>query len=74
MFGTFLAIFPDYGAKIFFQNIRLCHAQLDMGFQHYAKIQKKLMIQFQENAWTIVWTEDPILQDPSGQGNEKKKF
>ena len=23
-----------------------------MGFQHHAKIQKKLMIQFQENAWT----------------------
>ena len=40
-----------------------------MSFQHCAKFQKKLRIQFQENAWTEGWTEgltDPILQDPSG--------
>ena len=49
-----------------------CHAQLNMGFQHHAKIKKKLTVQFQENAQTdartdrmteeqtVGWT-DPIL-------------
>ena len=41
-----------FGQKKFFQKIRLCHAKLHMGFQHHAKIQKKLIIQFQENGCT----------------------
>ena len=40
------------GQKTFSWKIRLCHAQLHMSFQHHAKIQKKLMLQFKENAWT----------------------
>ena len=66
----FWPIFPNLGQKKkkCSQNIRLCHAQLHMSFQHHTKFQKKLMIQFHENAWTEGWTErrtDPILQDPS---------
>ena len=41
-----------WGQKKFSWKIRFCHAQLYMGFQHYAKIQKKLMIQFKENTRT----------------------
>ena len=48
----FWPIFPVFGAKKFFQKTRLCHAQLHMVFQQHAKIQKKLRIQFQENART----------------------
>ena len=40
------------GQKFFFWRIQLCHAQFHMGFYNHAKIWKKLMIQFQENAWT----------------------
>ena len=42
----------------------VCHAQLHMGFQHYAKFQKKLKKQFKENTWTEAQTEgwtEPIL-------------
>ena len=46
-FWTIFGRFPQIsGQKTFFQKIRLCHTQL------HAKIQKKLMIQFQENART----------------------
>ena len=41
-----------------------CHAQLHMGFQHYAKFQKKLKKQFKENTCTEAQTEgwtEPIL-------------
>ena len=51
VFGPFLA------QKKFFSKIRLCHAQLHLGFQHHTKIQKKLKIQFQENARTDRRTE-----------------
>ena len=51
VFGPFWALFPNFGEK-FSQKIRLCHAQFHMSFQHQAKFQKKLKIQFQENAWT----------------------
>ena len=58
------------GQKIFSWNIWPCHAQLHMDFQHHAKIQKKLMIQFQEYAKTegrkTEGRTDPISQDPSG--------
>ena len=43
--------------SIYQQKIRLCHALLRTGFQHHTKIQKKLMIQFQENAWIEGRTE-----------------
>ena len=47
----FWLIFPDFlGKNFFLSKIQLCHAQLHMGFQHCAKIQKKPMIQFQEKA------------------------
>ena len=42
-----------WGQKKIFWKIWLCHAQLHMDFQHHAKTQKKLMIQFEENTWTI---------------------
>ena len=47
-----------------------------MGFQPHPKIQKKLMIQFQENIPTEGRMEgqtDPILQDPSGYCWESNK-
>ena len=49
----FLPRFFNFGGKkTFSKNIWLCHAQLDKGFYHYAKIQKNLMIQFQEKIQT----------------------
>ena len=48
VFGTFLVHFPILRQNNFFQKVWLCHAQLQMGFWHHAKIQNKLMIQFQE--------------------------
>ena len=56
--ARFWSIFLIFGAKNSFQKIWLCHAQLHMGFQHHAKIQKKLMIQFQENAQTDGRTDE----------------
>ena len=44
IFGPFPQIL---GQNFFFQKIRLCHGQLHRGFYHYAKIQKKLMMQFE---------------------------
>ena len=49
--------FQSWGKTKFPQNIRLCHAQLHMSFEHHAKFQKKLMILFQENVWTEGQTE-----------------
>ena len=48
-FGPF---FQFLGQKNLFWKIHLCHTQLHMGFWPHAKIQKKLMLQFQENAQT----------------------
>ena len=48
----FCGIFPIFKAKTIFPENPALSAKLHMGFQHHAKIQKKLMIQFQENAWT----------------------
>ena len=73
VFGLFS---PFLGQKNFSWKIQLCHIHLHMGFQHRAKIQKKLMIQFKENAWTDGRTEgqtDPILQDPSSYRHGSKK-
>ena len=58
--------FPNFWGK---KNV----LELHMGFQQHAKIQKKLMIQFQEKARTYERTEgrtDPMLQDPSGYHQE----
>ena len=68
---------PIFGEKEFSWKIQLCHAQLHLGFQHHAKIQKKLTIQFKENARTDGRTQgrtDPILQDTSGyrRGSNKE--
>ena len=51
----FLAIFDPFSQFLEqnkFSRVSGCDAQLHMGFQHHAKIQKKLIIQFQENAQT----------------------
>ena len=49
----FLAHFDHFwGNKKLSWKIGLCHAQLHLGFQHQAKIQKKLMTQLQENVRT----------------------
>ena len=59
--------------KKFFWKIKICHAQLHMVFQHHAKIQKKTIIRFQENAQTDGRSDGstekqtyPLLQDPYG--------
>ena len=57
-FWSILGPFSQFWGKKIPQKIRLCHAQLHMSFQHHAKFQKKLMIQFQENAWTKGQTEE----------------
>ena len=57
-FWSILGLFSQFlGQKHFSWKIRLCHAQLHMGFQNHAKIQKKLMTQFKENARTDGRTE-----------------
>ena len=49
-FDPFWVHFPNFGGqKNFSHKILLCHAQLRKGFQHHAKIYKKLIIQFKEN-------------------------
>ena len=60
----FLIHFPTFWCKKGFpEKTWLCHAQLDKGFKYHPKIQKNLMIQFQENTQTENrtggWT-DPI--------------
>ena len=60
----YLIHFPTFWCKKSFpEKTWLCHAQLDKGFKYHAKIQKNLMIQFQENTQTENrtggWT-DPI--------------
>ena len=57
----FLAHFPKFLGKNFFSRKSSCHAQLHMGFQHHANIEKKLMIQFQENTWTEGWKDGQTL-------------
>lgn len=50
-------IFPILGQKKTFLKITFCLAQLHMDFYHHAKIYKKSMVEFQENAWTERQTE-----------------
>ena len=44
-FDVFLVHFPNLWGK----KLRLCHAQLDIGFYNHAKNYKKLMIQLWKN-------------------------
>ena len=64
----FLVHFPNFGGKNSFSKKSGCHAQLSKGFQHPSKIQRNLMIKFQENTQTDVrregWTNH-ISQDLS---------
>ena len=77
-FWQILGPFSQFlGQKNFSWKIRLYHAQLHMGFQRHAKIQKKLTTQFKENARTDRRTEgrtDPILQDLSGYRRGSNKL
>ena len=60
-FWPFLAHFPNSWGKKGFSMKSSCYAQLLKGFWHYAKIQRNLMIQFQENTQADVrrqgWTD-----------------
>ena len=65
--------FSQFLGKNYFSRNSGCLAQLHIGFQHPAKIQKKLMTQFQENARTDGRSEGRkdgqtlfYIQDPSG--------
>ena len=73
----FWPISPILGAKKDFQKKSGCHAQLHKRFQHSGKIQRNLMIKFQENTQTDVrregWT-DPISQDPSSYRQGANKY
>ena len=59
--------FPQFLVQKSFSTKSSCYAQLLKSFYHHTKIQRNLMIQFQENTQTDVrrqeWT-DPISQDP----------
>lgn len=45
--------FPSFLGQFFLSRISNCHAQLRMGFLHHAKILKKLLSQFNDNACTV---------------------
>ena len=66
--------------RLFSKKIWLCHAQLHKGFQHHVKIQRNLIIQFQENTWRddgrSEGRAEPILQDPFSycQGSYKNNW
>lgn len=45
--------FPSFLGQFFLSRISNCHAQLHMGFLHHAKILKKLLSQFNDNACTV---------------------
>ena len=64
-FGPFLAHFLNFWSKKSFSTKLSCYAQLLMGFWYRAKIQRNLMMQFQENNQTDVrrqrWT-DPFYR------------
>ena len=68
----FWPIFLILGHKFFFWKIKLCQAQLHMGFQDHAKIKKKsndTILRKQQDKQKDRMTKgctDPILEDPSG--------
>ena len=53
----FLTHFHNLGVKSVFQKNMAVIKKLQMNFQHHAKIQRNLMIQFRENTWTDGRTE-----------------
>ena len=75
-FGPFLAHFLNFGGKKSFSTKSSCYAQLLKGFWHHVKIQRNLMIQFQENTQIDVrrqgWA-DPISLDPSSYHQRSNK-
>ena len=67
-FWPILGPFSEFwGLKKFSWKIWLCQTQLHMGFQYNAKIFKKLMMQFKENAWTDRRTEGGTEGQKDGQ-------
>ena len=67
-FWPILGPFSQFlGQKIFLENLALS-CTTSYGFWHHAKIQKKLMIKFKENAWTDGrmegWTDRPYFIRP----------
>ena len=78
IFGQFLAHFPNFWRKkSLFQKHQLCHAQPHKCVYHHAKIQRNLMIQFQENTRTDSRMEgrtDPISQDLSSYCRGSNKY
>ena len=81
-FWSILGPFSQFlGQKKVSWKIRLCHAQLHMGFQQHARIQKKLVIQLKRKhpdgraEGQAKGQTDPILQNPSGyhQGSNEAK-
>ena len=80
MFLTHFGLFSQFFGQRKISGKPDCRAQLHMGFQHRAEIQKKLMMQFQENPQTDGGTErrtegrtDPISQDPTSYHQGSKK-
>ena len=53
-FCPFLAHFHNFWGKKRFSTKPSCYAQLQKGFWHHTKIQRNLMIEFQENTQTDV--------------------
>ena len=67
-FWQFLDHFPNFWGKKVFSMKSSCYAQLLKGFWHHAKIQRNLMIPFQENSQSDVRRQrwiDHISLDPS---------
>ena len=63
-------LLPQFWEQKSFSKKSGCHAQLHKGFQHHGKIQRNLMIEFQENTLTDVrrggWTDHGILPATDG--------
>ena len=61
LFLSIFGPFPQFWGKKSFSTKPSCYPQLLKGFWHYAKIQRNLMIQFQENTQADVrrqgWTD-----------------
>ena len=53
-----MARFLNFWGKKRFSMKSSCYAQLLNGLWHHEKIQRKLMIQFQENTGTDIWRQD----------------
>ena len=60
---TIFGPFPNFLGKTNFSEKSGCHLQPYKGFQHHAKFQRNLMIQFHENTRTDI---RPYFIRPSG--------